>query len=27
MNAGGKCLTIDDLLKTNPKGTKIKLMR
>lgn len=27
LNAGGKCLTIDDLLKTNPKGTKIKLMR
>jgi large subunit ribosomal protein L18e len=27
LNAGGKCLTIDDLLKTNPKGAKIKLMR
>ena len=27
LNAGGKCLTINDLLKTNPKGTKIKLMR
>ncbi len=27
LNAGGECLTIDDLLKTNPKGTKIKLMR
>jgi len=27
LNVGGKCLTIDDLLKTNPKGTKIKLMR
>ncbi len=27
LNAGGKCLTFDDLLKTNPKGTKIKLMR
>jgi large subunit ribosomal protein L18e len=27
LNAGGKCLTIDDLLKTNPKGTRIKLMR
>jgi large subunit ribosomal protein L18e len=27
LNAGGKCLTIDDLSKANPKGTKIKLMR
>ena len=27
LNAGGKCLSIDDLLKTNPKGTNIKLMR
>jgi large subunit ribosomal protein L18e len=27
LNAGGKCMTIEDLLKANPKGTKIKLMR
>jgi large subunit ribosomal protein L18e len=27
LNAGGHCLTIGDLIKTNPKGTKIKLMR
>jgi large subunit ribosomal protein L18e len=25
--AGGKCLTLPELLEKNPKGTKVKLMR